>query len=106
MAEEDQEEDGSDQDDGRVEETFVDDGRWLSRLEEESLDEPGCSETDENIEDVAADGVTDGHVAQPLLHHSDARQSVLDTDSGCHQGEAHHCVRHCQGEPYNRSVKR
>ena len=105
MAEEEQEEDGSDQDDGRVEETFVDDGRWLSRLKEDSLDEPGSSETDENIEDVAADGVTDGHVAQALLHHGDAGQGVLDTDSGRHQGEAHDGVRDCEGEPCNTMVR-
>ena len=90
----------------RVENTaFVDDGSRLSGLQEESLDQPGGSEADEDIEDVAADGVTDGHVAQALLHHGDAGQGVLDTDSGRHQGEAHDGVRDCQGEPCNTMVR-
>ena len=66
MTEEDQEEDGGDQNDGRVKKSLVDDGGLLSRLEEESLDQPGSSEADEDIEDVAADGVAEYTIESSL----------------------------------------
>ena len=97
----DEEDDGGEEGEGGVEDPLVLDHDHWARLDDGRLEEPGEAQTDEDVEDVAADGVADGHVAQALLHHGDAGEGVLDADPGRHQGEAHHRVRHRQGEPWN-----
>ncbi len=43
--------------------TFAVNDDVLSRRDHGGLDEPGQAEADQDVEDVAADGVGDGHVA-------------------------------------------
>jgi hypothetical protein len=46
-----------------LEMTFAVNDDVLSRRDHGGLDEPGQAEADQDVEDVAADGVGDGHVA-------------------------------------------
>ena len=55
--------------------------------EDAGLEEPRQAETHQDVEHVAPDGVTDGHVPVTLLDDGDARETVRHTHSGCYEGQ-------------------
>ena len=67
--------------------------------DDDSLEEPGQTETHEDVEDVAADGVTHGHVTVALLDDTDATESVRNAHTGRDEGEAHDGVGDPECEP-------
>ena len=69
----------------------------LTGVDEECLEEPRNTETNEEIKDIGPDSVADRHVCEPLLHHRHPGQRVLDTDRGSHEGEAHDGVGDGEG---------
>ena len=95
----DEEDDGGEEGEGGVEDPLVLDHDHGARLDDGRLEEPGEAQTDEDVEDVAADGVTDGHVPVALLDDADSTEGIRHADPGCDEGEAHHGVRDAQGEP-------
>ena len=95
----DEEDDGGEEGEGGVEDPLVLDQDHRARLDDGRLEEPGQAETHQDVEDIAADGVTDGHVPVTLLDDADPPQSVRNTDPGCYEGETHHSVGDAQGEP-------
>ena len=69
--------------------TFMHNDNVSPGVDDEGLQQPGHAQADQEVEDVAADGVADGHVAVARPHHRHAGQRVLHADGRRHEGEAH-----------------
>ena len=68
-----------------------------SRFYHGSLNEPGKTETYEDIEDVAANSVTHCHVTEALLDDSQRREGIGYAYTRCHEGQTHHGIGNSQG---------
>ena len=64
-------------------------GHLYGFLEDESAEGPRQSEAEENVEDVAADGVGDGHVALAVPRHEQRADGVGHGGAGSEHGDAH-----------------
>lgn len=94
----DEKSDGGKQTEGGVDQALALDQDMAAGADDGRLQEPGQAQTDQDVKDVAADGIGDGHVAMALLDHGNAAQGIGDTDSGSDEGQTHDGVGNGEGE--------
>ena len=69
-----------------------------SRLDDAGLEEPRKSKAHEDVKDIATNSITNCHVSMSFLDHSNARETVRNTDPSCNEGETHDSVRNTKCE--------
>ena len=69
-----------------------------ARLYDGSLDEPGQTQTHEDIKHIGPNSIAHCHVTMTLLDNTHSSQCIRNTDSSSNEGETHDSVRDAKSE--------